>query len=578
MFSASLRRQVLGILAVTFLGMVVLLVLLLRRETAQVKTGVLEIIEDRQKALFESRVDRVLGMISDAHTRFQESKAKIADYGEEVVKDYERKAQKKLLDELTKLPAFDKDKTKNPSYAFIVATDGAVILHPHLESGLPGLSSAAFLPQMQATEEGIFDYEFQGISKRMFVHHFKPWGWMLGVAATKEDFFSLAARANKRLSALTTTVTLVMVVVPVAILILLALFIGRRVVTPIANLSARLDTLAKTGDLSLHAEDAWLRRSDEIGRLAKAFASIIEDYQTIGHTAQRLAQGDWTVEVTSKGKQDALGQNLTLMLERINQTLAAAQAAANNATLGVQQIVDASTTLSQGATEQAASVEEIGSSLTTVASQVTTDAAAARATSDEAAASNRTAADGKNQMAELTKAMTAIGTASQEIAKIIRLIDDIAFQTNLLALNAAIEAARAGRHGKGFAVVAEEVRSLAGRSAKAARETAGLIENAVAKVQSGQQLANNATAIYDDLANRSGRVASALDEVANSAAGQTTSLAQVKLALDQIDGLTQSTAAQAEETAATANELRGSMEALAGQLAQFTLRTSSNSA
>lgn len=577
MFAASLRRQVLGILTVTFLVMVAVLVLLLRYETGQVGNEVLSIIQDRQQALFEARLERIMGTVQETHARFQESKAKIADYGEEVVKDYERKAQKKLLDDLAKLPAFSTDKNKNPSYAFIVTEDGAIILHPHLDT-TKSLAGEAFFKQMQMTENGMFTYEFQGTSKLMFVEHFKPWGWMLGIAATKEDFYAIASRANNRLSALTTTVTLVLILVPVAILFLIAWFIGRRVVTPIAGLSTRLDALAKTGDLNLRAEDAWLRRSDEIGRLARAFTSTVEDYQNIGQTAQRLAQGDWTVELASKGERDALGQNLTLMLERINKTLAAAQAAANNATMGVQQIVDASTSLSQGATEQAASVEEIGSSLTTVASQVTTDAAAARATSDEAAASNRTAADGKNQMAELTTAMTAIGTASQEIAKIIKLIDDIAFQTNLLALNAAIEAARAGRHGKGFAVVAEEVRSLAGRSAKAARETAVLIENAVSRVQTGQQLANSATAIYVDLANRSGRVASALDEVANSAAGQTTSLAQVKLALDQIDGLTQSTAAQAEETAATANELRGSMEALAGQLAQFTLRTPSNPA
>jgi methyl-accepting chemotaxis protein len=237
-----------------------------------------------------------------------------------------------------------------------------------------------------------------------------------------------------------------------------------------------------------------------------------------------------------------------------------------------RQVSSASQTLSSGASEQAASVEETSASLEEISSMVRStadNAGRAKVLSGEAHA---VAQAGSLTMGEMTRAMGDIGTSTTEVTKIVKNIDEIAFQTNILALNAAVEAARAGEAGAGFAVVADEVRSLAQRSAAAAKETAEKIEAVIASSRKGTL---NCTKVGEALAQIAEKVSSTdslVGEIATAAREQAQGIEQINAAITQMDQVTQSTSASAEESASAAEELdvqAASLKDMVGQLRQL---------
>ncbi len=227
------------------------------------------------------------------------------------------------------------------------------------------------------------------------------------------------------------------------------------------------------------------------------------------------------------------------------------------------QVSSASQTLAQGAGEQAAALEEAGSSLEEMSSMTRRSAENAQKANAIAQEARIAAEQGVNQMQQMSSAMQTIKTSSDDIAKIIKTIDEIAFQTNILALNAAVEAARAGEAGLGFAVVADEVRNLARRSAEAAKETAAKIEGAIGNTAQGVRISCEVADGLKDIVTKVRRVDELVAEVSQAAREQAQGITQINGAVAQMDKVTQSNAATAEESAAASEELNA--QALAMQ-------------
>lgn len=428
----------------------------------------------------------------------------------------------------------------------------------------------------RADGEGYVDYKWskpgkeEPVNKSAFVKLSPQWNWVVGAGVYLDD-----VEADMAGFFWTTTIGVLLLVVVGGGLIMV---VARSICKPVKLTVEMIEGLER-GELDRRLTHD---QGGEVGRLAEAMNKFADSMQNEILTAfDRLAAGDFTFAAEGLIKEPLARTN-----QALNSLMMQIQFSGGQIASGSGQVSSTSASLSQGAAEQASSMEQINSSMEQLASQTKSNAenamAANRLTSDAKDAAEK----GNRQMCMMVEAMGEISASAQDINKIIKTIDEIAFQTNLLALNAAVEAARAGQHGKGFAVVAEEVRNLAARSAKAAGETAELIEGSVDKTNNGAKIAEATAGALDEIVKTITSATELVAEISSASNEQAQGFYEIKQGLDQIDGVIQRNTAASEESAAAAQQLASQAEGMrkllsrfrlaAGGAAQAALRSSEN--
>ncbi|MCL2120293.1 MAG: methyl-accepting chemotaxis protein, partial [Planctomycetaceae bacterium] len=254
--------------------------------------------------------------------------------------------------------------------------------------------------------------------------------------------------------------TLITLLIGAMILLPYAWMTARGIVIPMQIGGSVFQSIAGKGCLDVKMPDSIIRRKDEIGDLGRGVELVLKDYRSVAEIAEQLADGNWQISVHEKSSDDVMNLSFARMLKQMNQTLHGVDDKVKQVTTGASEVSTAAMRLANGAQESAASLEQITASMTEISSQTQSNAQSAGTARDYAQKVTEAAATGQSAMQDMNASMEQITKNANEIQRVIKVIDDIAFQTNLLALNAAVEAARAGQHGKGFAVVAEEVRNL----------------------------------------------------------------------------------------------------------------------
>jgi len=301
--------------------------------------------------------------------------------------------------------------------------------------------------------------------------------------------------------------------------------------------------------------------------------AVLRPLRSVSESFDKIAAGDLTVrvEATSTNEIGTLMAAVKRMQESLTRTVAAVRRGVDEINVGSREISAGNTDLSSRTEQQAASLEETAASMEQLASTVKQNADNARQANQLAASASDVAERGGSAVSEVVGTMEQISASSRKISEIVSVIDGIAFQTNILALNAAVEAARAGEQGKGFAVVAGEVRALAQRSAQAAKEIKGLIEDSVSKVGAGSQQVERAGATMQEIVASVKRVTDIMGEISAASEEQSSGIDQVNRAVSQMDEVTQQNAALVEEAAAAAGSLQDQAQRLAEAVAVFKI-------
>ena len=359
--------------------------------------------------------------------------------------------------------------------------------------------------------------------------------------------------------------------------LLFALYIIQSINKPVKELD---DVARKIADGDLNQSISYQSR-DELGKLAVNFNKTVDrlrDYvkyiDEISDVLKQIAGGNLIFELTYDyaGEFAKIKQAMDEISTSLNSTMGQINQAADQVAAGSDQVSSGAQALSQGSTEQASSVEELAATINVISNQVNENARNAQDANEKAHTVGNKAEDSSRSMGEMLSAMADISNSSNEIGKIIKTIEDIAFQTNILALNAAVEAARAGEAGKGFAVVADEVRNLASKSAEASKNTAVLIETSLSSVEHGKSIADETAQSLEEVVREVKEVTRTINQISDASIQQADSIVQVTQGIDQISSVVQTNSATAEESAAASEELSGQSQVLKNLVNQFKIK------
>jgi len=393
-------------------------------------------------------------------------------------------------------------------------------------------------------------------------------GWSVAVVAPQSDYLSTTY--------FDIAINLVMMVLAILLSIIVALKLANSLGRPMKACADRMRLLVE-GDLESPVPEVVSK--DETGMLTQSTAELVEGLSTIIHDIGYLLgeMANQNLDIQSSHRDAYVGDfqsilhsmrnlkvELSEILRQINTSAEQVSSASN-------QVSSSAQNLSQGAVEQASSVEELAARISEISNQVKDTADSAGKVREQTHHAGEGVSVCNQQMQELMNAMEKIHSSSDEIGKIIKTIEDIAFQTNILALNAAVEAARAGVAGKGFAVVADEVRNLASKSAEASKNTSLLITHSTEAVQTGTEIARHTADALSDVVENIQSMVGSIDQISAVSSEQSEAVLQVNEGINQISSVVQSNSATAEESAAASQELSAEAANLKQLVDQFTL-------
>ncbi len=393
-------------------------------------------------------------------------------------------------------------------------------------------------------------------------------GWSVAITAPQSDYLSGTIGGIY--------INIAVIAASVLVSSAVAFWLAGNISVPMKACADRMRLLVE-GDLDSPVPQ--VKSSDETGMLAQSTQELVDGLRTIindiDYLLDEMAGQNLNVKTGHEAAYVGSFRNILLsirnMKDKLSDTMRQINRSADQVSSASDHVSISAQSLSQGAVEQTSSVEELAAQIHEISDQARDTARGALDAREQTHRAGEEVADCNRQMQELMEAMERIRASSDEISKIIKTIEDIAFQTNILALNAAVEAARAGSAGKGFAVVADEVRNLAGKSADASKNTSQLIEHSAMAVRTGTEIASHTADTLLGIVSSMEDVVSSIDKIAGVSAEQSNAVNQVTEGISQISDVVQNNSATAEKSAAASQELSAEAEGLKKLVDQFTL-------
>ena len=360
-------------------------------------------------------------------------------------------------------------------------------------------------------------------------------------------------------------ITIVYSAVYVGFTILLGRALTKQIVFPLRETIKNVKKIGN-GDLNVEFEHEG---KDEVSLVIHTLEEMAESIKRETEIMGRIAEGDYTVDIKLRGQNDVVYKSYKGLIEMNSRFISEIKDAATQISSGATEIASGAQNLASGSNQQASTIEEFSTSIADVKSKADENMETAEGTLRDIDDNTRLMQENIEEIRKVNDFIDELAKDSQQIAKVIKVIDDIAFQTNILALNAAVEAARAGQHGKGFAVVADEVRELASKSAQAAKETSDLIKKSLKNVNEGSVLVEKTNTGIEQMGEIALKNQSSMTKMSEASIKQGNSITEIDQGIAQITNVVQANSSMAQESAAAAEEMSAQSEHLNILISRF---------